>query len=144
MAGIPQPGPGYYGPPPAPLPPPGTIQERNSVVVLLLSIVTCGVYFVYWVYQTSTELKQATGDADVNPTLDLVLSLVTCTLWSYYVLYRDADKLHRILVGVDPSHKDQSQTVLILCVAALFVGVTGPVAIYLVQEDFNRLARGGR
>jgi hypothetical protein len=142
MAGIPQPGPAYFGPPPAPAP--GTIQQRNSVVVLLLSIVTCWFYFLYWVYQTSSELKQATGDPDINPVLDLVLSFVTCSLWGYYVLYRDAQKLHRMLVGVDPGHQDQSQTVLILCVASLFVGVTAPVALYLVQEDFNRLARGGR
>jgi hypothetical protein len=114
------------------------------VVVLLLTLVTCGIYLVYWVYQTSTELKQATGDPSINPTLDLVLMLVTCTLWGYYVLCRDAEKLHRVLVGVDPGHKDQSQTVVTLCVAALFVGFTGAIAIYLVQEDFNRLARGGR
>ncbi len=144
MAEIPQPGPGYFGPRPAPPPARGTVQERNSAVVLLLSIVTCWVYFYYWVYRTSSELKQATGDPRIDPTLDLVLSVVTCSLWGYYVLYRDAQMLHRTLVGFDPRHQDQTQTVLVLCIVGLFVGVTFFVAWYLVQEDLNRLARGGR
>jgi drug/metabolite transporter (DMT)-like permease len=140
MAGIPQPGPGYYGPAPAP----GTIQERNSGAVALLCLFTCGIYFVYWIYQTSTELKQATGDSSINPTLDLVLTLVTCFLWGYYVVYRNAQKAHETLVRLDPSHQDQTQTVLILLLAAFVVGVTFAAAAYLVQEDLNRLARGGR
>ena len=140
MAGIPQPGPGYYGPPPAT----GTIQERNSVAVALLCLFTCGIYFVYWIYQTSTELKQATGDPSINPTLDVVLTLVTCFLWGYYVVYRNAQKLHDLLFRLDRSHQDQSQTVLILLLASLVVGITFAAAAYLVQEDFNRLARGGR
>jgi hypothetical protein len=144
MAGFPQPGPGYYGPPPARAIAPGTIQERNSVLVALLWLFTCGIYYVYWVFQTSTELAQATRDPTINPMLDLVLTIATCGLWGYYVIYRDAQKLHQLLVGLDPGHQDQSQTVLILLIATLFVGITFPVAIYLVQEDFNRLARGGR
>jgi hypothetical protein len=146
MAGSSPTGPGYYGPPPAPgrALAPGIIPERNSVVVVLLCLFTCGIYYIYWIYQTSTELEQATRDPTINPMLDLVLSIVTCGLWGYYVLYRDAQKLHQLLVGLDPGHQDQSQTVLILLIAALFVGITFAVAIYLVQEDNNRLARGGR
>jgi hypothetical protein len=143
MADNPQPGPGYYGPPAA-APAPGGVQERNSVVVILLWFLTCGIYYFYWIYQTSTELKQATGDDSINPTTDLLLTVVTCGLWGYYLLYRDAQKLHQVLVRLDQTHQDQSQTVLMLCIATLVVGVTAPIAVYMVQEDFNRLARGGR
>ena len=147
MAGAPQPTPGYYGPPPGgppPANPAGVIQERNSALVVVLMLVTCGIYYAYWIFKTSDELQRTTGDPTINPALDLVLSLVTCGLWGFYVHYRNAQKLHALLVRLDPQHQDQSSAVLLLCVATIFVGVTGVIASYLVQEDFNRLARGGR
>src|SRR5262245_29948306 len=85
--------PSPYGPPPAPYgPPPGmqpyarlaAITERSSVTVLLLSLVTCGVYYFIWKYQTTVELKEASGDASLNPGLDIVLSIVLCGIWAIY------------------------------------------------------------
>jgi hypothetical protein len=114
------------------------------VLVVVLTLITCGIYYAYWIYKTSDELQRATGDPSINPVLDVILSLVTCGIWGFYVQYRDAQKLHGLLVRINPQHQDQSNAVLILCVATYFVGVTGIIATYIVQEEFNRLARGGR
>jgi hypothetical protein len=122
---------------------PGAVQERNSVVVLVLSFVTCGFYALYWIYKTSDELREQTGDTSINPALDLLLSIVTCGIWGIYAEYRNAQKVHAQLVASNPYRKDQSQTVLILNIASLFVGITGLVAIYVVQEELNQLARSG-
>lgn len=151
------PPPDYYGPPagggwppggftpPTGLAPqrPSAIKERNSAVVLLLALVTCGVYFFYWVYATSLELQQQTGDTSINPGLDLLLSLVTCGMWGIYTQYRNTQKVHACVVAYNPHHKDQSQTVLILNIASFFVGFTSFIAMYVVQEELNLLARSG-
>ena len=58
-----------------------------------------------------------------------------------YVEYRNVQKVHSLLVAQSPYHKDQSQTVLILNLAAFVVGVTKLVATYVIQEELNELAR---
>lgn len=121
---------------------PGTVMERSSVMVLVLGLVTCGIYLLYWLYKTSEELKNATDDASINPGMDLLLTLVTCGMWGLYLQYRNAQKIHQVLLTRDPNHKDQSQTVMILILIGFAVGgVTGIIATYLVQEEFNMLAK---
>lgn len=122
----------------------GLVEERNSVAVMLLPIVTCGVYLYYWIYKTSEELRAQTGDTSINPGTDLLLTIVTCGLWGMFVEYRNVQKVHAVMLQYDPSHKDQSQTVLILNLAAFVVGVTGFIATYMVQEELNQLARATR
>ena len=119
----------------------GAIQERSSVLVIVLSIVTCNIYFIYWIWKTSQELRDATGDTTINPMIDLVIGIVTWGMWGIYVMWRNSQKAHQLLVARDPNHKDQSQTVLIMGVLTVIVGITMVVAMYLTQEDLNALAR---
>jgi hypothetical protein len=115
--------------------------QRSSATVLLLSIVTCGIYKLFWYYQTSDELRRVSGDESINPTTDLLLLFVTCGIWGMYVEYRNVQKVHALLAAQQPGRTDPSQTIMILNVAALFVGVTGLVATYMSQEEYNQLAR---
>jgi hypothetical protein len=117
------------------------MKERNSAMVLVLMLVTCGIYAFYWFYVTSEELRDATSDSTINPLTDLLLLLVTCGLWGLYVEYRNTQKVQAILLRTDPYRKDQSQTILILNLAQFVVGFTGLVATYMTQEEYNALAR---
>lgn len=110
-------------------------------MVLVLTLVTCGIYGIYWHWATSGELRDATGDTTINPTLDLVLLILTCGVWGIFLDYRIAQKVHEALKSREPTRTDQSQTVLILGIAALFVGVTMWVATYIAQDELNKLAR---
>ena len=122
---------------------PDRVVERSSAVVVLFLIVTCGFYLFYWAYATSEELRRQTGDETIKPGIDLLLMLISCGLWGWYVQYRNARVVHAQLVGSNPSRQDRSQLILILNIAAPFVGVTALVAVYLVQEELNQLARSG-
>lgn len=156
--GYPPPGgqPPGYGPPGAYQPPaygygaaqlpagrlvPGVSKERQFVLVLVLLIVTCGIYRLFWIYNTSSELKATTNDPQINPGVDVLLTLVTCGIWGIYVEYRNYQKANAALRWREPYREDKSQTILILVVLALVVGVTGIVALYLVQEELNALTR---
>ncbi len=123
---------------------PNIAQERNAIVSILLSFVTCGIYAFYVMYATTDELKQTTRDDSLNPMMDVLLALVTCGLWMYFVMYRNAQKTHQALVQLQPQREDRSQLILILAVATFFVGVTGIVAMYFSYEEHNALARATR
>lgn len=109
--------------------------------MVVLSFVTCGIYFLYWLYTTDKELAEALDDAEIKPGLDLLLTIVTCGIWSIYVEYRNAQKVHAALLARDPYAKDQSEAVLLLNLAAFLVGATWLVATYILQEELNKLSR---
>jgi len=51
------------------------IKKRNPIVVLLLTLITLGIYGIYWVVKTTVELREAGGKSAPNPWL-LLLMLV--------------------------------------------------------------------
>ncbi|PTY39093.1 DUF4234 domain-containing protein [Brachyspira hampsonii] len=64
----------------------GTI--RPIPIVFLLNIITCGWYYLYWIYKTSSEIKDFTEREDLNPTLELILGIITCGLYFKYWYYK--------------------------------------------------------
>jgi Domain of unknown function (DUF4234) len=72
--------------PPAPTPPAppaprvtvgdgGVVKVRDPVVVVVLSIVTLGIYHLYWIYQVYRELKETQREG-IGPVLGLVLAIL--------------------------------------------------------------------
>jgi len=143
------PEPAAVAPPPVYLPPPaeprgvvpGIVTERSALTVILLGMVTCGLYVWWWWYRSTDELRQATGDKSLNPGMDLLLVFLTGGLWGVYVEYRNVKKVHEILSQHDPGRKDRSQTVLIMRIVGLFIAPTAFYAMYLTQEEYNAMAR---
>ncbi len=113
-------------------------------MVLVFSVLTCGIYQLVWLYRTSEELKNCTNDTTINPGLDLILAIVTCGAWGWFVAFRNTQKVHQALLPLDPTRQDRSQMVLILFLLTLVVGVTGLVALYVAQEEYNALAKATR
>jgi len=50
-------------------------KERGTVAVILLSIVTLGIYYLVWVYKSQEEIKQHSGQG-VGGVIGLVIALV--------------------------------------------------------------------
>ena len=65
------------------------IEGRNIVVCMLLSIVTCGIYMLYWQYKINEELKQLSGDDSLTDgALVILFSLLTCGIYMIYWQYK--------------------------------------------------------
>lgn len=116
--------------------------RRDSWVPPVLTFVTCGLYYFYWQFATTDELKRVTGREDLNPMLDLIVTLLCCGLWGIYVQYRNAQVVHQFFEARGQRHEDRSGFVLILHALALFNGFTGLFAMMIVQDELNKLASG--
>jgi hypothetical protein len=151
--GGPPPG-GYGGPPapyggypqPGPLAPSGAVNlaaftQREPLTILLLSVVTCGIYGLIWKYQTTEELRQASGDNNINPMLDIVLTVLLCGLWGIYSDYRNAKKVHELARAAGLQRSDQSTIVVVLWLFGLAFA-----SGFILQGEYNALgqAAGGR
>jgi hypothetical protein len=113
--------------------------ERSGVTVILLTFVTCGIYYFIWKYKTTEELKAASGDKEINPGMDLLLSILLCGIWAVFTDYRNAKKAYEILKANGSNRGDQSTIVILLH----FLGL-GFVSIYMLQEEYNAIAKLGR
>ena len=113
--------------------------RREPWMVCLLAIVTCGFYSIYWVYATTTELRQVSGREDINPTTELIINLLTCGLFGLYAMYRNQQIIHEVYVRRGQPHEDKSQLILILNIAVFVVIVTGYFALMIQQDEYNKL-----
>lgn len=127
---------GGGGPPATQL---AAMTERSGVTIIILTFVTCGIYYFIWKYQTTQELKNATGDKEMNPGLDLLLSILLCGIWAVFTDYRNAKKAYETLKANGSNRGDQSTIVILLH----FLGL-GFVSIYMLQEEYNAIAKLGR
>ena len=59
-------------------------QPRGVGFVILVSLVTLGIYFLYWTYKTFEEMKQHTGDG-LGGVIGLVIALVVGIVNSFVI-----------------------------------------------------------
>ncbi|HEX8143367.1 MAG TPA: DUF4234 domain-containing protein [Pyrinomonadaceae bacterium] len=109
-------------------------EKRDPIMVLLLSLVTCGIYAYYEVYKVSSEIRDALGRQDVNPTMDVVLGLVTCGIYFIYLAYRYPQLLLEMQDRVGLPRNDISMISIILSVCGL-----GIVSIFMIQTELNKV-----
>jgi Na+/proline symporter len=59
-------------------------QPRGVAFVIILSIITLGIYSLYWVYKTQEEMKQHTGDG-LGGVLGLVVWLIISPVSAFVI-----------------------------------------------------------
>lgn len=112
------------------------IQERSPIVVILLSVITCGLYALYWIYKMSQEIQMVEKEREgTSPGLELVLCIVTCGLYTYYWYYKYAKKIYVIQDDLDirPA-EDNGILYIILAVFQLHI-----IAMAIMQASFNKV-----
>ena len=73
-----------------------SIQRKSIGLCIVLSIVTCGIYGLYWLYCMAEDVNLVTARPN-GPSggLVLLLSIVTCNIYALYWFYRAGDDLDR-------------------------------------------------
>jgi Domain of unknown function (DUF4234) len=103
------------------------IKNRSLGMQVLLMVVTCGIYAIYWFYQTACELQEATGDSEASPALWTVLIFVPFGgLYSHYKYAELYEKWSR----------DHFNRWLLFVLGIVFV----PAVWFIVQTELNRVA----
>jgi len=121
--------------------------NRHPLMVILLSIITCGIYNLYWIYTVSKEMNEFLGEEDIPPVVDLLLMIFTGTLWGYVWDWRTGQKIVRMAQRVGLNYPDDPWLYLALDVlgAGPVLGL-GVVVTALEQSRLNEIydrARAG-
>ena len=83
-------------PPPSAAASAGTGQlgkPRNSVAVIILSIITLGIYALYWYYKTYQEMKDHSGEG-IGGLVGLLLAIF-CNIVNWFVMPSEVENLYK-------------------------------------------------
>ena len=107
------------------------MEKRNIGVCVILSLVTCGIYHLYWIYCIGHDIYTANGEESRAGT-DLLLSIVTCGIYLFYMYYMHGKRLNDIRhkYGIPP--RDDG---ILLVILAIFTA--GIVSDCILQHTLN-------
>ena len=98
------------------------IKKRNPALVIIFSIITAGIYFIYWAVKTKEEVKSLGANI---PTMWLII----VPIGNLYLLYKYCDGFSEYV------KKDKLGIVWFLAAVTVF-----PILPIVVQVELNKLA----
>jgi len=111
-------------------------QQRNIVAYVLLTVVTCGLFGLYWIYQIGTDLYGLNNEPS-NAGLDLVLCIVTCGIYFIYLQYKWGKMVDSARRRYDLIPRDDSMLFVILALCSIFTGFLYIVNYCIIQSQIN-------
>ncbi len=109
------------------------MRTRSVVSVILLSIITCGIYSLYWTYVMTEDMNQKDPEEPLmNYILAILLGCVTCGFYLIYWMYKFYKKLDSIT--------GENNCVLNLILSLLFSPIVGSV---IAQSSVNNMLAKG-
>ncbi len=112
------------------------IRERNIVICIVLTFVTCGIYGIYWMYRMIEETDYITGNPDPkDPGLVIVLGLVTCGIYLLMWLYNTGKRFDEM--SFREGRGETNYGVIFLLLGAFGCSI---VDYALIQDQLNKHA----
>ena len=113
-----------------------SVNRRNVGVCILLSLVTLGIYAIYWMYLLVKNIRALKHD-DSSCTGEM-LCLLLIPFYGLYWWYTKGNEVKNLLE--EQNYKIASTGTLYLVLNILFLGI---VAMAIMQNDFNGLPCAG-
>lgn len=114
------------------------MKMRNIGLSIFLSIITCGIYAIYWFVVLTNETNEASGHATDEPSggIAFLFSLITCGIYGIYWAYKMGEKMNEAKAARNiPSDSNTGILYLILSVIGLQV-----IVYALIQNDMNKMS----
>lgn len=113
------------------------IRKRSIVTCILLSIVTCGIYGIYWTVCLVNDLNTASGTPqDTSGGVVFLLSLVTCGIYMYYWMYKAGEKVS-VIQRRQGRMNSENNGLLYLLLSIFGLSI---VSYCLIQSELNQVA----
>lgn len=112
------------------------IKQRNIALCIVFSIITFGIYALYWFVCLTNDANQESGQTDATSGgMSLLLTIVTCNIYGWFWAYKMGEKVDIIKNknGVPSSNSG------ILYVLLQVFGL-GIIAYALMQDTANKYA----
>ena len=119
------------------------IRERNVFWMAGLSILTFGIYALYWTYHLQKDTNRLLGfRSEPAPGTVVLLGIVTFGIYLVYWSWKQGIKFKLEAEGRGSNEaRDCPSLYLVLQVLTYFVGITWVIVLALMQDRLNQLLR---
>ena len=114
------------------------ISERSIVKCILLTLVTCGIYGIFWFIWLTDDANAISGTDGTSGAMSYLLAFVTCNIYTFFWAFRQGEKIELAKQRHGMPSSDSSVLYLVLCILGLNI-----VALALMQNELNKLATPG-
>ena len=112
-------------------------EEKNIVLAIVLTFVTCGIYGIIWFIQMTDDAKEYSGDTQMaSGGMAFLFTLITCGIYGIYWAYKMGKLMETAQSANGLTAKDNSVLYLVLELVGL-----GIVNYCLIQNDLNEITR---
>ncbi len=107
--------------------------NRNIALCIIFSIITCGIYGIYWMYVLNEEINSLSGEQNgTSGGLVILFTIITCGIYSWYWLYRMGERTD--IIKQNMGNPPSSSAILYLILGILGLGI---VDYALMQDTIN-------
>ena len=112
------------------------VPNKNIALSIVLSIVTCGIYGLYWLCTMNDDANIVSGEtSDQSGIMVIILTIITCGIYGFYWNYKMGKKLY---TAGQRNNKDISDNSIIYLILSLFG--FGIINYCLIQNDLNKFS----
>lgn len=109
------------------------VENRSIALSIILSIITCGIYGLFWYAFMTNDANRVSGEYDsTSGGLTILYSLLTCGLYKIYWSYKVGKQLYNAGSNYGKDISDNSILYLILSLFGLSI-----ISDALIQNDLN-------
>ena len=109
------------------------LNKRGVAVSILLSLVTCGIYYYVWTASLSNDISDCL-DEKRNGAMDGFLTFITCGLYLFYWNYKNGKRIADVQKKVGIRATDNGVIYLIISFFGLAV-----VPLWIIQANMNEV-----
>lgn len=110
------------------------VQQRSIVTAIILTIVTCGIYGIYWLIKLNDEVNTITGDAEApSGVMVWLLGIITCGIYTFIWMYKMGNKLDDYYEAKGMGRSNRGVIYLVLTLFGL-----GIVSYAMMQDSVNK------
>ncbi len=110
------------------------LQKRDIAIAIILSLVTCGIYGIYWMIVLTNDVAKLSDEPGFQGGIAFLLSLITCGIYGIYWSYQLGKN-----VAKAQSMRGVTQTDNSLLYVVLSIFGFGIVAFAIAQNDVNQM-----
>lgn len=108
------------------------VRPRSVALCIVLSIVTCGIYGLYWIACLNDDINEVTGNSGTSGLMVVLFSFITCGIYFIYWGYKMGDILDRNRI----QYKIPTGSLPIVFLLLNLFGL-GIVSLALMQNEVN-------
>lgn len=113
------------------------MQGRNIAVSIILTIVTCGIYGIYWFIVLTNDVNYASGHSQDGTSggVAFLLTLVTCGIYGLYWAYKIGENISEAKAARNMPY-DSSMSIIYLLLELFGLGI---ITYALAQNELNKM-----